>query len=132
MAFRTADYAELALGTRVRLSLRDGESVIVGEVTEATPGGGLRVALKNNRNSVVIYEGTNFNIEADLPELASAVLPGLHVGTVFEYGPNKYGVTKVWVKSGEDRYTRVDEERPATSFSVAGFPGTADKIKLVY
>lgn len=131
MAFRTASYAELTVGTDVVLSLRSGESIIVGSVTEETAGGGKRVTLKNNRNSVVIYEGTNFRIEADLPETAASLLDTLYVGEMFTYGPNKFGVTKQWVKTGRDRYTRVDDERPATSYSKAGFPGSADLIDLI-
>lgn len=121
MAFRSASYADLRIGDSVILSLREGESVIVGTVTEHTEGGGLRVALKNNRNSVVIYRGTNFRIEVDRGPTAADVLDDLDVGTVFDYD-NKYGNTVRFVKSGSDRYTRVDNERPATSFSRAGFP----------
>lgn len=132
MALRSASYADLKVGTSVRLSLREGESVIVGEVSEATPGGGLRIALANNANSVVIYETTNFRIEADLPPTAAEVLDELQVGTVFTYGPNRFGVTKTWVKSGDDRYTRVESGRPATSFSKAGFPGGADLVTVTY
>lgn len=128
MAIEQRNYADLRLGDEVTLKLREGESVIVGTVTEETEGGGLRVGLANNSNSVVIYPTTNFRIFAEAPAVASVqtILNGLEIGAVFTYY-NKHGKTVRWVKSGDNRVTRVDSERPAYSLSIdGGFTDTGD------
>lgn len=127
MAQKQIQYGDLKLGEKVTLKLREGESVIVGTVsTLPTPGGGAKIALTNNANSVVIYENTNFRIFADRGPTVGEVIGAFKVGVVFTF-KNKYGVTKTWVKTGEDRVTLVDNTRPAHSLSVsAGFPSTEE------
>lgn len=125
MTLQSATFADINVGDSVTLKLREGESIIVGTVSEITGRGNKRVTLANNANSIVLTPLTNFRIEVERePEpTAAEVLDGLQVGTVFTYD-NKYGVTKTWVKTAPDRYTRVDENsgRPAVSFSRLGFP----------
>lgn len=127
MAERQIKFADLKPGEKVTLKLREGESVIVGTVSELpTTGGGARVALTNNRNSVVIYEDTNFRIFADRGPTIQEILGGEPIGHVFEYR-NKYGKTIRWIKTGSDRVTRVDDARPAYSLSIsAGFTDQGD------
>lgn len=126
MAQKQISYSDLRLGEKVTLKLREGESVIVGTVTTLpTPGGGAKVTLTNNRNSVVLYENTNFRIFAER-ETIQDLLGELEVGSVFSYR-NKYGKTIKWVKTGNDRVTRIDDERPAYSLSIsAGFTDQGD------
>lgn len=123
MSVRQITFADLRLDEKVTLKLRDGESVIVGTVSELpTPGGNARVKLTNNANSVVLKPNTNFRIFADRGPTVGEVLGGFRIGTVFTFF-NKHGVTKKWVKSGDDRVTLVDDARPAYSLSIsAGFP----------
>lgn len=134
MAVKRIYFNDLRQGEKVTLKLRDGESVIVGTVTELpTSGGNARVTLTNNRNSVVITPRTNFRIFADRGPTVGEVLGGLRVGAVFTYR-NKYGVTKKWVKTGDDRVTLVDNARPAHSLTISvGFPSAedaGDRIRL--
>lgn len=120
MAERRISFADLRDNEKVTLRLRDGESVIVGTVNAGfTAQGGRRVTLANNRNSVVVYRDTNFRIFADRGPTVAELLSRLEVGTVFTYR-NKYGNTLTWVVSGDDRVTRVDDERPAYSLSISG------------
>lgn len=120
MAIRNIDFSDLRDGEKVTLKLRDGESVIVGTVGEGfTDGGGRKVTLTNNRNSVVIYRDTNFRIFADRGPTIQDLLGDLDIGTVFSYR-NKYNKTIQWVKTGEDRVTRVADDRPAYSLSISG------------
>lgn len=123
MTVRQIGFDDLGVGEKVTLKLRDGESVIVGKVSEVTSLGNKRVVLTNNRNSVVLTPSTNFRIFVDRGPTAAEVLDGLSVGAVFTYF-NKYGITKKWVKTAPDRYTRVDADsgRPAVSYSKLGFP----------
>lgn len=122
MAERQVNFADIKDGEKVTLRLREGESVIVGTVKPGfTSQGGREVTLTNNRNHVVIYRDTNFRIFADRGPTINEALAGLEVGTVFTY-VNKHGKAIKWVKSGEDRVTRVDDDRPAYSLSIsAGF-----------
>lgn len=134
MTVKQIQYGDLRLNEKVTLKLRSGESVIVGTVTTLpTPGGNAKVSLTNNANSVVITPNTNFRIFADRGPTAAEVLDGLSIGAVFTYA-NKFGVTKKWVKSAPDRYTRVDTDsgRPAVSFTRLGFPSEdASKVRVV-
>lgn len=134
MTVKQIQYGDLRLNEKVTLKLRSGESVIVGTVTTLpTPGGNAKVSLTNNANSVVITPNTNFRIFADRGPTAAEVLDGLSIGAVFTYA-NKFGVTKKWVKSASDRYTRVDADsgRPAVSFTRLGFPSEdASKVRVV-
>jgi hypothetical protein len=117
-------YSDLRLNEKVTLKLRDGESVIVGKVTTLpTPGGNAKVTLTNNKNSVVVTPETNFRIFADRQPTAADVLDGLSIGATFTY-LNRFGKRKSWVKSGTNRYTRIDanNDRPAVSFTKLGFP----------
>lgn len=126
MASKQIDFAALRDGEKVTLKLREGESVIVGTVGAVTPRGGRKINLVNNANSVVIYDTTNFRIFADRGPTVGEVLEDLEIGTVFGYR-NKYGVTKTWVKTGDDRVTEVNDERPAHSLSISGgFPVDED------
>lgn len=127
MANKQIDFSDLRDGEKVTLKLRDGESVIVGTVGEGfTAGGGRKVTLTNNRNSVVIYRGTNFRIFADRGPTIQELLGELAIGSVFTYR-NKYDKTIKWVKTGEDRVTRVADDRPAYSLSIsAGFTDQGD------
>jgi len=136
LASKQISFSDLRKGERVTLKLREGESVIVGDVTTLpTAGGGARVSLVNNANSVVIYEDTNFRIFADRGPTVGDVIGEFRVGTVFSF-KNKYGVTKTWVKSGEDRATLVDNTRPAHSLSISeGFPSAeeaGDRVASIY
>lgn len=136
MAEKQIGFSDLKLNEKVTLKLREGESVIVGTVTELpTNGGGARVSLTNNRNSVVIYEDTNFRIFADRGPTIQEILEDEPVGSVFTYR-NKYDKTITWIKSGADRVTRVDDERPAYSLSISGgFTDQGDaseRIAFVY
>jgi len=136
LATKQIQYTDLRQGEKVTLKLRDGESVIVGTVAVLpTPGGGARIALTNNANSVVIYEDTNFRIFADRGPTVGEVIGDMIVGAVFEFR-NKYGVTKRWVKSGDDRATLVDNARPAHSLSISeGFPSAeeaGDRVTFIY
>ena len=120
MAQRQINFAELVDGESVTLKLRDGESVIVGTVRPGfTVTGGRKIELKNNSNHVVLYRGTNFRIFADRGPTAAEAIGALQVGSVFDY-VNKYGKTIRWVKTGEDRVTRVADDRPAYSLSISG------------
>lgn len=127
MAVRQIAFADLKDGEKVTLRLREGESIIVGTVAPGfTTQGGRRIDLKNNRNHVVIYRDTNFRIFADRGPTINEVLAGYPVGTVFSYR-NKHEKTLTWVKSGDDRVTRVDDDRPAYSLSIsAGFTDLGD------
>ena len=126
MAIKQINFSDLNVGDEVTLKLREGESVIVGSVTEVTARGNKRVTLKNNRNSVVLTPDTNFRIFADRGPTIQEILDGEEIGAVFTYR-NKYGKTLTWVKSGDDRVTRVDDERPAYSLSIsAGFTDQGD------
>lgn len=119
MAERQIDFENLKDGEAVTLRLREGESVIVGTVEPGfTARGGRTVKLTNNANSVVIYAGTNFRIFADRSPSVAELLADKPIGTVFTYR-NKYDVTIKWVKSGADRATRVDNNRPAYSLSLS-------------
>jgi hypothetical protein len=136
LAEKQIDYSDLRSGEQVTLRLRDGESVIVGTVTDnPTPGGNVRVTLKNNKNSVVLTPETNFRIFADRGPTVGDVLGNLSIGTVFSYR-NKFGKTLTWVKSGADRATKVDDTRPAYSLSLSvGFPAAeeaGDRIAVTY
>ena len=129
MAERQIAFADLKDGEKVTLRLREGESVIVGTVKSGfTEQGGRRINLTNNRNSVVIYRDTNFRIFADRGPTINEALADLPVGTIFTYR-NKHGVTIKWVKSGEDRVTRVNDDRPAYSLSISeGFTDQGDDV----
>lgn len=138
MAQKQISYDQLKLNEKVTLKLREGESVIVGTVTQLpTPGDGARVTLTNNRNSVVIYEDTNFRIFAEREKTVQDIVAGLRIGAVFTYR-NKYGKTLKWVKTGSDRVTLVSDDRPAYSLSVSeGFTDQGDtesarRIQLAY
>lgn len=126
MTQKQIQFSDLRQGEKVTLKLRDGESIIVGTVTTLpTAGGGARVALTNNGNSVVLYSTTNFRIFAER-ETVQDLLGELEIGSVFTYR-NKYGKTIKWVKTGDDRVTKVDDTRPAYSLSIsAGFTDTGD------
>lgn len=135
MAEVKIDFGDLKDGQKVTLRLRDEESVIVGTVDAGfTAQGGRRVSLTNNRNSVVLYRNTNFRIFAERTTI-NEVLAEFSVGTVFEY-ISKYGVRVRWVKSGDDRVTRVDDGRPAYSLSISeGFtdqPDSLDRLTLIH
>lgn len=127
MTQKQITFDQLRLGEKVTLKLREGESVIVGKVTEKpTAGGNARVTLTNNANSVVLTPSTNFRIFADRGPTLGEKLNGLPLGAVFKY-KNKYGVTKTWIKTGDDRVTLADSTRPAYSLSIsAGFPSGDD------
>ena len=127
MTVKQISFGDLRLNEKVTLKLREGESVIVGTVVDLpTTGGGARVKLTNNANSVVIYEDTNFRIFADRGPTVGEVLDGFPIGAVFTF-LNKYGVTKKWVKTGFDRVTLVDNERPAPSLTISvGFPAAEE------
>lgn len=129
MTQRQIQFSDLKLNEKVTLKLRDGESVIVGKVTQLpTAGGGAKVKLINNANSVVLYEGTNFRIFAEREETVQEVLGNLPVGTKFRY-TNKHGKTIEWIKTGSDRVTKVDDTRPAYSLSIsAGFTDLGDTV----
>ena len=136
MSVQQINFSDLKDDEKVTLKLRDGESVIVGTVDAGyTAQGGRRVTLTNNRNSVVLYRNTNFRIFADRGPTVGDVLDGFPVGTVFSYR-NKYDKTITWVKSGPDRVTRVDDDRPAYSLSISGgFPvaeEAGDRFRIVY
>lgn len=134
MAIKQIDFAALKDGEKVTLKLREGESVIVGTVGAVTPRGGRKINLVNNANSVVIYDTTNFRIFADRGPTVGETLAAEEIGSVFTFR-NKYGVTKTWVKTGEDRVTLVDNTRPAHSLSIsAGFPAdeeAGDRIEFL-
>ena len=127
MTVKQISFGDLRLNEKVTLKLREGESVIVGTVVDLpTTGGGARVKLTNNANSVVIYEDTNFRIFADRGPTVGEVLDSFPIGAVFTF-LNKYGVTKKWVKTGFDRVTLVDNERPAHSLTISvGFPAAEE------
>lgn len=134
MAIKQIDFAALKDGEQVTLKLREGESVIVGTVGAVTARGGRKIHLVNNANSVVIYDSTNFRIFADRGPTVGELLGGEEIGSVFTFR-NKYGITKTWVKTGEDRVTLVDNTRPAHSLSIsAGFPSdeeAGDRIEFL-
>lgn len=127
MAQKQIQYSDLRLGEKVTLKLREGESVIVGTVmTLPTPGGGAKVTLTNNRNSVVLYEDTNFRIFADREKTVQDILSTKSIGYAFSYR-NKHGKTLNWVKTGADRVTLVNDDRPAYSLSISeGFTDQGD------
>lgn len=129
MAQRKISYSDLKLNEKVTLKLRDGESVIVGTVTVLpTPGGGARVKLVNNANSVVLYEDTNFRIYADREDTVQEILARKPIGTVFNYR-NKHGKVLKWIKTGADRATLVNDDRPAYSLSISeGFTDQGDTV----
>lgn len=129
MTQRQIQFSDLKLNEKVTLKLREGESVIVGTVvTLPTSGGGAKVVLTNNANSVVIYEHTNFRIFADREKTVQDVLGELAVGTKFDYR-NKYGKILTWIKTGNDRATLVNDDRPAYSLSIsAGFTDQGDTV----
>lgn len=134
MAEKQINFDQIKVGEKLTLKLREGESVIVGTVTEETPRGNIRVALVNNRNSVVLTPATNFRIFADRGPTIQEILGDEEVGVVFSYR-NKYGKTLTWVKTGEDRVTLVNDDRPAYSLSIsAGFTDqgdAADRIEFL-
>lgn len=127
MSIKQITFADLRLGEKVTLKLREGESVIVGTVTTLpTPGQGAKVTLTNNRNSVIVYQDTNFRIFADRGPTVGDVLGGFAIGTVFTF-KNRFNVTKKWVKTGADRVTLVADDRPAHSLSISeGFPASEE------
>lgn len=139
MAQKQLSFADLKLNEIVTLKLKTyagyrntaagvpAESVLVGKVTQLpTNGGGAKVTLLNNRNSVVIYEDTNFTIFGDRGPSVGDVLGGFAIGTVFTF-KNRFNVTKKWVKTGDDRVTLVDNTRPAHSLSISeGFPAAEE------
>lgn len=129
MAQKKIQYGDLKLGEKVTLKLREGESVIVGTVSQLpTPGNGARIALTNNANSVVIYEDTNFRIFAERESTVQEILDGFSIGTKFTYR-NKYGKTLTWIKTGSNRVTLVNDDRPAYSLSIsAGFTDQGDTV----
>ena len=129
MAQKQIQYKDLRLGEKVTLKLREGESVIVGTVSVLpTPGDGARIALTNNRNSVVVYEDTNFRIFAERENTVQEILGALPVGAKFTY-TNKYGKSIEWIKTGSDRVTKVDDTRPAYSLSISeGFTDQGDAV----
>lgn len=127
MATVETTYDALTAGQQVVLTL--GGTRIEGKVKEITALGNPRIKIKNNKNTVVLTHRTNFTIEVE-QEMASDVLDGLEIGEQFEY-LNKYGKTFTWIKTGEDRYTKVESGRPATSFSKLGFPAAADKVTVL-
>lgn len=129
MAQKQISFDDLKLNEAVTLKLREGESVIVGTVTQLpTAGGGAKVTLKNNRNSVVLYEDTNFRIFADREDTVQDILGTVPVGTKFSYR-NKYNKAITWIKTGNDRVTQVNDDRPAYSLSIsAGFTDQGDTI----
>lgn len=138
MAQRQIKFADLKLNEKVTLKLREGESIIVGKVTKLpTPGGGAEVTLINNANRVVVYEDTNFRIFADREDTVQDILGRLAIGAVFTYR-NRFGKTLKWVKTGTDRVTLVDNDRPAYSLSISeGFTDQGDtvsagRIRLTY
>lgn len=136
LAEKQISYNDLRQGEKVTLKLREGESVIVGTVAVLpTPGGGAKIALTNNANSVVIYESTNFRIFADRGPTIQEILGELNLGTVFEYR-NKHNKTLKWVKTGSDRVTLISDSRPAYSLSISeGFTdqGDADaRLSVIY
>lgn len=134
MTVRQIQFDDLRLNEKVTLKLRDGESVIVGTVTTLpTPGGNAKVTLTNNQNSVVITPATNFRIFVDRAPTAADTISNLRVGATFSY-LNKFGIRKSWVKSGSDRYTRIDADngRPAVSYTKLGFPSEdASKVRVL-
>lgn len=129
MAQRKINFSDLRLNEKVTLKLRDGESVIVGTVTVLpTAGGGARVKLVNNANSVVLYEDTNFRIFADREKTVQDIIGALRIGTVFNYR-NKHNKVLKWVKTGADRATLVNDDRPAYSLSISeGFTDQGDTV----
>lgn len=135
MAERQITFADLRDGEKVTLRLREGESVIVGTVEpDLTVQGGRRVTLTNNRNHVVIYRDTNFRIFADRGPTAAEAIGRLPLGSIFDYR-NKYDKVVRWVKSGDDRVTRVDDERPAYSLSISGgflAEDVEDRLRVIY
>lgn len=136
MAERQISYSDLRQGEKVTLKLREGESVIVGTVSEnPTAGGNVRVTLTNNRNSVVLTPETNFRIFADRGPTIQELLGEKPLGTVFEYR-NKYDKTLKWVKTGSDRVTLISDDRPAYSLSIsAGFTDQGDaedRLSVIY
>lgn len=120
-------YNQALIGDKLTVTL--GDTIIKGEVVEVKRSGSRVVKIDGNLNKITLTSGTNFSIDKEEPKAAD-ILAELEVGEQFEY-LNKFGKIKLWVKTGGDRYTRVDNERPATSYSAAGFPGTADKVTLV-
>lgn len=120
-------YNELREGDKVVLTLKG--TTIEGEVTDITERGNARVKIAGNKNSVVVTRRTNFTITREDPSAAS-VIDALPIGALFNY-LNKFGKTKQWVKSGNDRYTKVEEGKPAVSFSKLGFPADASKVTVL-
>lgn len=129
MAQKQISYSDLRLNEKVTLTLREGESIIVGTVSVLpTPGGGARIKLVNNSNSVVIYEDTNFRIFADREDTVQDIVGRYRIGQVFNYR-NKHGKVLKWVKTGSDRVTLVSDDRPAYSLSVSeGFTDQGDTV----
>lgn len=127
LAEKQITFNDLRQGEKVTLKLREGESIIVGTVTQLpTAGGGAKVTLVNNRNSVTIYDNTNFRIFADRGPTVQEILGDLPLGTVFSYR-NKHDKTLTWVKTGSDRVTLISDERPAYSLSISeGFTDQGD------
>jgi len=125
VAQKQIDFDSISVGETVTLKLREGESVIVGR-TSRTEAGNIRVTLTNNRNSVVVTPETNFRIFADRGPTIQEILEDEPIGVVFTYR-NKHGKTLEWVKTGDDRVTLVDDERPAYSLSISeGFTDQGD------
>ena len=129
MALKQIQFSDLGQGEKVTLKLREGESVIVGTVTQLpTAGGGAKVTLSNNKNSVVLYEDTNFRIFAEREATVQEILGRRPIGTKFDY-TNKYGKTLTWIKTGSDRVTLVNDDRPAYSLSISeGFTDQGDTV----
>lgn len=127
MAQKQIQFSDLRQDEKVTLKLREGESVIVGTVKVLpTAGGGARIQLTNNANSVVIYEDTNFKIYADRGPTVGEVIGAFRIGTVFTF-KNRFGVTKTWIKTGADRATLQADDRPAHSLSISeGFPSSEE------
>lgn len=126
-------FRNLKLNDEVTLTLpakgERKETVIHGKVTDITGIGNKRVTIDGNRNSVVLTPRTNFVIETADPSAAD-IIDALPIGALFDY-LNKFGKTKRWVKSGEDRYTKVETGKPAVSFSKAGFPAEGSKVTVL-
>lgn len=131
MATKQVKPSDLRAGEKVTLKLRAypsfEDSVIFGVVSEQpTSGGNVRVKLVNNKNSIVLKENTNFRIYVDRGPTIGEVLTAKPIGFKFAF-KNKYGVVKKWVKTGSDRVTLINDDRPAYSLTISeGFPSSED------
>lgn len=134
MAIKQVKPSELRRGEKVTVKIAtkesrfdSRESVIYGTVSEQpTSGGNVRVTFLNNKNSIVLKESTNAKVFVDRGPTVGEVLSAAAIGAKFAF-KNRYGVTKKWVKTGNDRVTLIDDARPAYSLSIsAGFPSSED------